>query len=157
MWFINEVLPLIRTELPEAKLTLIGKNAPESLKNLKHLGVNCDGYVDSVKLYYHRASVFVAPLFVGSGVRIKILEAMAAQLPVVATRVSAEGIDAKENEGLFVSDNPKAQARVIIELLQKPDRVERAGNAAQEFIKKKYSWREEVTKIYNAYSELLNR
>ena len=98
-WFVERVLPLVKKEFPDAQLTLTGKHLPDWFKDKKEFGVNPVGYVDDVKPYLNKANIYVAPLFVGSGIRIKILEALAMELPVIATSISAEGI--KDNFAKF--------------------------------------------------------
>lgn len=154
-WFIDEVLPLVRNDIPDAQLRLLGKNAPPELFALRDKGVYCEGYVPSVQPYYHRAAVFIAPLFVGSGVRIKILEAMAAGLPVVATPVAAEGIPATEEQGLFVASDAQDFAFKVKQLLASPETAERAGAKAAAFVARYYSWREKVRVIEQEYKKLL--
>lgn len=154
LWFIEEVLPLIRKEVPECTLTLLGKNAPRELYTMKDSGVDCLGYVDSVKPYYHRASLYIAPLFVGSGVRIKVLEAMAAGLPVVATPIAAEGINASDTEGLLRCNDAEAFAATIINLLHNQQRLVELGLAASTLMARQYQWKESIQHMYNTYLNL---
>lgn len=157
LWFIKEVMPKILREVNDATLTLLGKNAPQSLQQYGFYNVECKGYVESVKPYYHSASVYVAPLFVGGGVRIKILEAMAAGLPVVATSVSAEGILATQSDGLFVSDNADEQATMIVRLLNEPDKAREYGAAAQRYVQKHHTWKQEVDKMIAEYQRIVSQ
>ena len=156
-WFINEVLPIVKEELPKSKLSLLGKNIPEWMTKLRSKGVEALGFVESVKPYLSAASVYVAPLFVGGGIRIKILEAMAMQLPVVATSVSAEGIDANDQNGLFVRDNATTQAEVIIDLFKNPEKTIELGNEARKRMAEKYTWEKNVKIIMDTYSNFLNK
>jgi len=155
LWFIQNVLPLIRNVIPECTLTLIGKNAPPELYKMEQTGVKCLGYVESVIPFYHKASVYVAPLFVGSGVRIKILEAMAAGLPVVATTIAAEGISAKQEQGVFRCDIAEEFAKEIINLLLNPKQRELSGNAASECVTSLYEWRTGINLMYNEYRKMI--
>ncbi len=155
-WFINEVLPLIRQEVPKAFLSLIGKEAPGWLHEMKDKGVNVLGYVDSVQPHLRRASVYIAPLFVGAGIRIKILEAMAIGLPVVATPVSAEGINATPESGLFISDDAREYADIIIKLLKNSNKAISTGKNAREYIINNFSWKHNVGKMLEEYRKLLN-
>ncbi|MFA6570996.1 MAG: glycosyltransferase, partial [Bacteroidota bacterium] len=101
-WFLDNVYPKVREKIPDISLTLIGKEAPEWLRDYQNQSVNLVGYVDKVQPYLNKAGIYIAPLFVGAGIRIKILEAMAMELPVVASPVAAEGIEANESQGLFI-------------------------------------------------------
>ncbi|MFN3307132.1 MAG: glycosyltransferase family 4 protein, partial [Candidatus Kapaibacteriota bacterium] len=96
-WYLNNVHKIVVKMEPKAFLTILGKNPPDFCK--KYPNVNIVGYVPKVQPYYNRANVFIVPLFVGSGVRLRILEAMAMGLPVVSTSIGAEGVSATESEG----------------------------------------------------------
>lgn len=156
-WFLDNCMDGIRAEIPNAEINLLGKEPPEWLKtNYSSKGANVIGYVDSVKPYYNSASVYIAPLFVGAGVRIKILEAMAMALPVVATKVAAEGIQAGEQEGLFVSDNPKDFIDYAAFLLKNPDKASKLGANARHFIAENFSWEKNVGMMIEAYNKILS-
>jgi glycosyltransferase involved in cell wall biosynthesis len=155
-WFVSEVLPRVRKELPDVNLVLPGKHLPERFRTGSVSGVTAPGYVPMMQPYYHSAALFVCPLFVGSGVRIKIMEAMAAGLPVVATRVGAEGVTATEQDGLIISDDPSVQAQKILECLQDPERRERLSANARMFTQKHHEWRTEIAKIYAEYKRITN-
>lgn len=156
-WFIHNVLPIVRKKIPEAALTLIGKNAPGWMNDYKDKGVNLMGYVSKVQPYHNRANVYIAPLFVGSGIRIKILEAMAMGLPVVATPVSAEGIAATSGDGLYIAAEAEEFARNIMDLLSNYDNARSAGKAARQFVLKEYSWKKNVGIMLDEYNKLLDK
>ncbi len=145
IWFIENVLPLVQEIYPDATLQLIGKNPPAIFNNYSGGGVEVLGFVPSVKEYLSKANVYIAPLFVGGGIRIKILEAMAMKLPVMATPVSAEGIKAGEEDGLYVSDNVQISADYINQLFSDKNQCQRKGNAARDFIKKHHTWKKSVS------------
>ena len=138
-------------------MNLIGKDAPASLGIYSELGVNLVGYVDKVQPYLDQASLYISPLFVGGGIRIKILEAMAMKLPVIATSIAAEGIDAGENEGLFRCDNPEDYSNIITMLLCDNYKRQRLGKNARNSIQIKYSWEQNVKTIYDSYREIINK
>lgn len=155
LWFINNVLPIVRKSLPDAKLYLLGKHLPETFEKFRDSGVVPVGYVDDIEEYYNRCMIFVSPLFVGSGIRIKILEAMGYGLPVVATEVGAEGIEAEQSDGLFVSDSAKEQANLIIELLRKGKEIFTIGTKAQKLINKKYDENILLLKTIDIYERII--
>ncbi|MFW5662699.1 MAG: glycosyltransferase family 4 protein, partial [Bacteroidota bacterium] len=127
---------------------------PSRFMKMEHLGVKGLGFVDSIKPYMNSSSIYIAPLLVGGGVRIKILEAMAMELPVVATSVSAQGIRAGNNEGLIVCDNPAEYAHSVLSLMRNPDRAVKLGKAARNFIINNHTWMRSVKKIYDSYTKL---
>ena len=155
-WFIKSALPLIRDEIPEARLTVIGKNMPAWIDEFRGNGVNPVGYVPDVKPYFEKAAIYISPLFVGGGIRIKILEAMAMGLPVVATPVAAEGIEAGQGDGLFVARNEKEFARAIINLSNSAIDSQYLGSKARSLIEEKYTWKANVAIMVNEYRKLIN-
>lgn len=153
IWFIENVLPIVKKQIPEIKLRLLGKEPPEKLRQYSHLGVEVVGYVDDVVPFFGKSSLYIAPLFVGAGVRIKIIEAMATGLPVVATKVSAAGITANESDGLFVSDDAKQTAATIIDLLSNPIKTQTLGERAHLFVKQNFSWESNVNIMHDVYEK----
>ena len=93
-------------------------------------------------------------MFVGAGIRIKILEAMAMEMPVVATSISALGINADETNGLFIEDDPIKYADKILELMQNDEQRNKAGINAREFIKNSFDWNKNVKIIVDEYKKI---
>lgn len=156
-WLINNVMPILKQSIPQIQLTLIGRGVPDWFANFKHIGVNPVGYVNQVQEYYNKASVFVSPLFVGGGIRIKILEAMAMKLPVVATPIAAEGINANHNNGLFIEQDTISFANRIIELLNNYSDTRNLGASARNFIIDNYTWHKNVSIMINEYKRMTNQ
>jgi glycosyltransferase involved in cell wall biosynthesis len=154
-WLIENVLPIVKKEEPHIKFTLIGHNIPKYFNEYKELGVNVKGYVEKVQPYLNKATIYVAPLFVGSGIRIKILEAMAMELPVIATSISAEGINASAADGLLIADNADDYADLILKLIRNPELAREFGKSARKFIENNYTWKKNVGLMYEEYSRLL--
>ncbi len=152
-WYLNNVHNIVVKMEPKAFLTILGKNPPEFCK--KYPNVNIVGYVPKVQPYYNRANVFIVPLFVGSGVRLRILEAMAMGLPVVSTSIGAEGVAATEADGLFISDIPEMFATNIVNLIQEQKLASELRKNARDFIEKNYSVEKTIKVIYNEYKRLL--
>ncbi len=154
LWFAREVLPGLRRRVPSVKLIIPGKNAPKELQGREAENIFCLGFVENIAEIYHRASVFVVPLFVGSGVRIKIVEAMAAAMPVVGTVLASEGIFAKEEDGLYKIDGAEDQIKCIESLLKDEALARHRGAAAQAFVRSQHDWGREIGKIYEEYERL---
>jgi glycosyltransferase involved in cell wall biosynthesis len=153
-WFLKNVWPLLRKEIPQIHFTVIGKEPPAWMDSFKDQGVNVVGYVDKVQPYVNRATACIVPLFVGSGTRIKILEAMAMETPVIATKIAAEGILASEKEGLFIADNPEDFAAKIIELCKNPALQEKVGKAARTYIMNNHTWEVSASKMMSEFLTL---
>lgn len=121
------VLPLVRAQVPDARVLLIGREPPPVLRAID---VEVTGAVPDVTAALRRASVFVAPMSSGHGVKNKVLEAMAAGLPVVASPLAVQGI--RTGEGVLVGDGAAAMADLVAGLLGDPERRRRLGRANRE-------------------------
>lgn len=156
-WFLKNVWPMVKQRIPQMHLTLIGKEPPAWLDSFKNHGVSVTGYVDTVPPFVNRAAASIVPLFVGSGTRIKILEAMAMETPVVATKIAAEGIWASESEGLFVVENAEDFAVKIIELCTNPAFQKEVGKAARRYIVKNHTWEASARKMMSEFEKLVSK
>jgi polysaccharide biosynthesis protein PslH len=157
LWFIEKVLPLIKEVYPDVTLTLIGKNPPSDLQKYSDKGVNIIGYVPKVQPYLNKAALYIAPLFVGSGIRIKILEAMAIGLPVVATSIASEGIYGNDEDGLFIRNGEEEWAETIVSLLKDPENTSKLRSRAQSFIRENYSWNKNIDIMIDEYIKLISK
>src|SRR5215468_8062819 len=131
--FCDQVLPRLQASRPSLKLTIVGADPPPSVKRLgQRQGVTVTGSVPDVRPYLHRAALMVAPLNIARGTQNKILEAMAAGVPVIASRVAAGGVDASSPEHMLVASTPDQYADAIVRVIQDPaerQRLSRAGRA----------------------------
>lgn len=121
-WFAKNVLPRVVERCPQARLVIIGSNPPprHSLP-VPDANVEMRGFVEDLQEPLRRYAVFVCPILTGSGVRVKLLEAFAAGIPVVSTRIGAEGLTGKDGEICALADDPEAFAGHILELFEKPE------------------------------------
>jgi glycosyltransferase involved in cell wall biosynthesis len=117
-WFLNEIFPSVRSAVPGARLTITGDPGPESPTPSEH--VILTGRVPDVRPLLVSSAVSLAPIRMGGGTRLKILEAMAAGTPVVATSKAMEGLDAQHGEHLLVADTPAQFAEAVHRLLSDP-------------------------------------
>lgn len=141
LFFARECWPLIRAQLPQATWQIVGNSPPPEIERLAELpGVTVTGTVPNVQPYLAAASVVVAPLLVGSGTRLKILEALAMQKAVVSTSLGCEGLAVKDGEHLIVADQPESFALAVIDLLQHAKKRASLGNAGRALVDAEYSW-----------------
>jgi glycosyltransferase involved in cell wall biosynthesis len=125
-WFLSNVWPRIRREVPEAVLRLVGSEAPQ----LDVPGVHTVGFVTDLGPEYRRARVAVAPVLIGAGLKFKVPQAFSWGVPVVATGVAAEGLDPPPDTGFAaVTDDDRAFSAAVVEMLADPDRASAVGAA----------------------------
>jgi len=137
-WFLREIYPRIQARVPDIHLTVTGDHANLPLPPAEN--VTLTGFVDDVRPLVASSWASLAPLRLGGGTRLKILEAMALRTPVVTTSKGAEGLDVQRDEHLLIADTPEAFAEAVIRLLKKPGlRKQLTGNAYQ-LVREKYDW-----------------
>ncbi len=141
-YFVHQILPRIRRHIPEVTLWVVGRSPSQRLQALaaRDNGVQITGRVEDVRPYLREACVYVVPLRIGSGTRLKIFEAMATGKAVVATSVGAEGLPVKHGENIMLADEPEVFARRVITLLGKPVVRLGLGLAARQLVEQKHSW-----------------
>ena len=127
-WFLDKCWPLVRAQCPDAVLEIAGRGS-EVLRP-RDASVILRGYVEDLSQSYERAAVFVVPLFSGSGVRIKILDAIVQRLPVVSTSIGYAGLELQPGEHIAVADTPELFARHICQLLADPPKAEQLAERA---------------------------
>ncbi len=138
-YFCHEVFPKIRSAIPNAQLSIVGKNPTAKVLKLNSIsGVSVIGSVPSMEPYYKKSAIVVVPLLNGAGTRIKILEAMSYQKPVVSTSVGAEGLSVTDSENIYLADDPSLFAKRCVELLQDSERRISLGARGYEFVKANY-------------------
>lgn len=150
-WLVEEVMPEIVKSHKDVKFNIIGKGTPKQFENKVVNGSEFLGYVEDINDYMNKASFFVAPLFVGSGIRIKILEALAMELPVIATSIAAEGIPGQNENGIIIADTKADFIAAIKFLLDHPDESRRLGLIGRKFAEDNFNWTSNVSKILEVY------
>ena len=141
LFFARECWPRIQAQIPEATWQIVGKSPPSEVAQLAELpGVTVTGAVSDVKPYLATAAVAIAPLLIGSGTRLKILEALAMQKAVVSTSVGCEGLAVETGKHLSVADQPERFAEAVIDLLQHPEKRVSLGKYGRALVEAEYSW-----------------
>ena len=139
--FAREVWPALRAAAPHLVFTVVGRNPPPALRALAGSdGIEITGTVPDVRPYYRDAVAAVVPLRVGGGTRIKILEAMAAGVPVVSTVLGAEGLTATPGEHYLLADSSAQMLAALQGLLADPARAERLSAAGRDFVHRRHDW-----------------
>jgi sugar transferase (PEP-CTERM/EpsH1 system associated) len=140
--FMNNILPLVRREVPSAALTVVGRDPSSRLRQAAATaaGVRVTGRVDDIRPYLAEGSIYVVPLRVGGGTRLKIFEALAMAKAVVSTTLGAEGLPLVPGEHFIAADDPALFARSVVSLLRDPARRHALGKAGRRLVEEHYSW-----------------
>jgi glycosyltransferase involved in cell wall biosynthesis len=138
-WFCGEVLPRVRDAIPEVSLAAVGRSPGPQVMGLVGAGVTVHPDVPSVVPYIERSRVCLAPIRIGSGTRIKALEALASGRPLVGTSVGLEGLGIRQGVEAMVADTPGAMAAAIIQLLMDDGLAANMATAAR-ILAERYSW-----------------
>jgi O-antigen biosynthesis protein len=138
-YFCRDIFPLIRQEIPTARLSVIGDNTPESITELSSETTEILGYVRDLHLYLQSSCVAIAPLRYGAGLKGKIGEAMSYGLPVVTTSIGAEGFGVVPERHLLVGDTAPEFAQAVIRLLKDQRLRTQIGDEGRQFIKDHFS------------------
>ncbi len=142
LYFVDNILPLIRRQQPKAKLLVVGRKPGKKILMLAESGQNIEvtGRVEDIRPYIAKSCVYVVPLRVGSGTRLKIFEAMAMGKAIVSTTVGAEGLPVTSGADIVLADDPSEFANEVCKLLNSPVERKRIGVSARKLVEEKYSW-----------------
>jgi len=139
-WFLDRVFPLIQREVPQATITVVGSGPSRALLKRASDRVTITGYVTDVRPHVARGQVYVVPLLVGGGTRLKALEAMAMKKPIVTTGVGCEGIDLRQEESALFADAPEAFAAAVVRLFRDRELRVRLAERARALAVESYGW-----------------
>lgn len=152
LWFARGVLPLVKQSIADAHFVIVGQHPHGRLDVLRdEASILITGEVEDTRPYIAAASVYVVPLRMGSGTRLKVLEALSMEAPIVSTTLGAEGFSIEHNRELLLADDPVSFAKSIVELIQQPQRGRSLGQAGRALAIDQYEWR----KIVPKFEELL--
>ena len=155
-WFMNDILPTLRSQGQEAQVTWVGR-ASEQERQLYdgQNGVRLTGYVDDIRPFVTSSACFIAPLRVGGGTRLKILDAWSMGKAVVSTSVGCEGLAAVDGVNIRIADTPRAFAEAVSQVLSDADLRSRLGEAGRQTVERCYAWRVIGSSMLDLYKSLL--
>ncbi len=157
-FFVEEVLPIIRNSVPDVKFTIVGGNPSERVQRVADMeGVVVTGRVPEIKPYFSAATVFVVPLRIGSGTRLKILEALAMGKAVVSTTVGAEGLSLQNGEEIMIADEPNNFADAVLQLLTDSTLRKKIGENGRKRVEQDYDWRNIGKQLLTVYESVVNK
>ncbi len=153
LWFAREVFPAVLAKQPDAVLTVIGKQPPAELQQLPIPAANLEvtGYVDDPQPYLEETAAFIVPLHAGGGMRVKILDAWRWGLPMVSTRIGAEGIQTTPGQDVLIADTACDFAEATVQLLHDAAAGQRIADAGFATLRRHYDWRTVYTQWNHIY------
>ena len=155
-YFCTDILTLIEKSYPNVKLYIVGNNLSAKLKRLasRRANVILTGFVDDVRNYLAKATIFICPLRTGTGVKNKVLEAMAMGKATISSSIGQEGINALAERDIIIADNPNRFAQRTIELLSNKNLRDKIASNGRRIIEANYNWdmlADKLDKIYQAF------
>ncbi|MCX7670547.1 MAG: glycosyltransferase, partial [Anaerolineae bacterium] len=153
LWFADAVLPLILAQLPDAHFYVVGQQPHERLARLAHHpAITLTGRVPDTRPYIVGAAVYVVPLRVGGGTRLKVLEAMALGQAIVSTRLGCDGFDFGDGQEVIFADEPAAFATAVINLCRDRRQAAELGRRARAYVEAHYGWDAIVPQLEALYA-----
>jgi glycosyltransferase involved in cell wall biosynthesis len=154
-WFLKHVWPVLHRSFPALKLYLAGRMMPAWLLGLQEENVEVAGEVPDARDFIRSKSISIAPLFSGSGVRIKIIESMSLEKAVVSTTTGAEGIRYTPGKNILIADTAEQFVEKISWLYQNPDKAFEVGKNARKLIESEHDIRKIIGHLEHFYREIL--
>jgi glycosyltransferase involved in cell wall biosynthesis len=151
--FLEEIFPRVRARFPGARFKVVG-HTPEHLMSLASEHVEMKGFVPDLRVEIERAAVVIAPLRIGGGTRLKILEAMAMGKPVVSTPQGAEGLEVTHDRQLLLAESPAVFADELMRVFDDAALSRRLGEAARKLVEERYGWGASVARLEALYQRL---
>jgi sugar transferase (PEP-CTERM/EpsH1 system associated) len=141
VYFVRDILPRIREVEPDATLSIIGRAPTPAVRRLAAAaGIHVTGRVDDVRPHVAEGAVYIVPLRIGGGTRLKIFEAMSMAKAVVSTTVGAEGLPVTTGQNIIIADEPSRFARAVVQVIRDTDMRRRLETAARRLVVERYDW-----------------
>jgi glycosyltransferase involved in cell wall biosynthesis len=155
IWFIEECFWMIKREIPDAKLVIVGNNPNSKIKKIgDNHSIFVTGFVESMVSELNKAQVAITPMQSGYGMHIKILEAMACALPVITTTSGLGAIKATHEKDVIIADNASDFTRSCVKLLNDYGLAKKVGDNARDLVLKNYNWEIHVNKMEKIYESI---
>jgi sugar transferase (PEP-CTERM/EpsH1 system associated) len=155
--FSREVWPRLRERKPDLTFAIVGRDPSPEVRELESVpGIEITGTVDDVRPYYREAIAAIVPLKVGGGSRLKILEAMAAGVPVISTTLGAEGLEVEHGKNILIVDTNEKMIEAIIRVIEQPEQRKQLSDAGRALVSKRYDWTTVGANLFKTYQQLLD-
>lgn len=158
LWFVDQVWGQVLAHRPNARLHVAGRNAPDGFRHkINRRNITFHGQVDDMSAFARAHNVMISPLLSGSGMRVKLVEAMAMGKPIVSTYIGAEGIPAGNGAQMMLAHDAAGFAAACVALLRDPDRCAALGNAARAMALDRFDNRRIIDNLMSFYQSEINR
>ncbi len=153
LWFLGDILPLIRAQRPEVVFDIVGSKPPPEIVEFgdNDPKINVTGYVPDPTPFLESSGVMIVPLRAGGGMRVKILNALAQGLPIVSTTIGCEGIALEAGRHLLIADTPEAFAQATLRLLEERGVTDELGRNGRQLIQSTYDYRTACRPVDDVY------
>ncbi len=148
-YIAKELMPLLIKQKPDIKLLIAGATPTSSVKALSNENIHVSGWLDDIRDAYNDASVFLAPLQIGTGLQNKLLEAMSMEVPCITSQLANNALKAKDNEEILIGNTPEEYVKAVFELLENEELIKKIVKNGKTFVTETYNW--------NAISKSLER
>lgn len=159
MNFVDNIWPAVKAARPDARFDIVGQDPPAELlqRAQRDPGLKIHGYVDDIRPLVRKAAVYVVPIRVGGGTRLKVLDALAQGKAIVSTAVGCEGIQVTDRKNILIENEPAAFAGQVVALLNEPARRRELGAAARDLAESQYAWGPIGERLLQAYERAIAR
>jgi len=157
LWFARQVYPLVKAELPDVKLYLIGGRPAAAIRQLgaRDPDIVVTGYVADLAPYLEQSAVLIAPLHFGSGMRVKVLDALTWGMPLVSTSFGCQGLAVTPGEHILIADRPADFAAAVSRVIQNRALADQLATNGRHLIETRYDWRVVYRALDKVYADLL--
>jgi glycosyltransferase involved in cell wall biosynthesis len=157
LYFIESILPQVQKSVPGVSFKIVGRDPDPKLVELSHRlpNVEVTGFVEDMRPHFDEALVYVSPLRSGAGIKNKILEAWSMGKPVVATRMSCDGLSYEDGHDILIADKPAEFADAVVRLLIDPELRSRLGQNGRQRVVNQYSWRVQAERFQTIYERIV--
>ncbi|PCJ85487.1 MAG: glycosyl transferase family 4 [Flavobacteriales bacterium] len=154
-WFLEKVWPPILQKNPELEFHIAGRNMPDKIKNLQKKNIKIIGEIENAHEFISTHPIMVVPLFSGSGIRIKIIEAMALERAVVSTSLGAQGINCEHGKNIMIADTAEEFITTIDSLVNNSEKVQKISENASWFVKEEHDNKKITEKLVGFYEKII--
>jgi glycosyltransferase involved in cell wall biosynthesis len=156
-FLVDEVMPILRERCPGVRLMIVGRGRPAELEAFRRPDVDVTGEVPDVRPYLEGAAVVAVPIRMGGGTRLKVVEGLALEKPLVSTTLGCEGIDVRDGEHLLIADTAESFASQVMRIFDAPELGRALGSAGRSLVAREYSWDAAGERLAELYAQVVRR